>query len=105
MKHARTFAVFPHGGNEMSARALLRRECYKRAGGVGAAIYRAAVATNVKVYFRDPLSLWREGRTKTPTAWRVNTCRREPTFSATRHPNWTRARFISISVRENSGLP
>jgi hypothetical protein len=32
----------PECGNEMSAHALLCRECYKRAGGVGAAIYRAA---------------------------------------------------------------
>lgn len=42
MKREKTFAVCPDCGGEMSAHALLCRECYKRAGGAGAPIYRAA---------------------------------------------------------------
>jgi hypothetical protein len=35
-----------------------------------------------------------EEPTKTPTACCVNTCRREPTFRATRNSNWTRSRCV-----------
>src|SRR5271156_3763930 len=41
-----------------------------------------------------------EERTKTPTVCCVNTCRREPIFPATRNPNWTGSRCVSINARE-----
>src|SRR5271156_1776588 len=41
-----------------------------------------------------------EEPTKTPTVCCVNTCRREPIFPATRNPNWTRSRCVSINARE-----
>ena len=40
----------------------------------------------------EQISGWLKERTKTPTACCVNTCPREPTFPATRNPNWTRSR-------------
>jgi IS30 family transposase len=50
------------------------------------------VATNVKVYFCDPHSPCNEEPTKIPTACCDNACRKEPTYPATRNPNWTRSR-------------
>jgi hypothetical protein len=42
VEESKRFAQCPDCGMEISPNALLCRACYKRAGGVGASIYRAA---------------------------------------------------------------